>query len=1748
MSLTDSIAEALNIKETPIADAVVSGPTSTPLTPDEQAYANEMNQILNGPEAANITDSASWKEFITRESLKLSDEDYNAMMDRDMRALVKGEKGLTDFQQSAYNFAKLRNQALTEGLPGAVGVSVARQLMAQAYVDNPEMNALPRSTQEYNEHFGAKLSIIEDAVRMAQYNADEAGAWSKTKYGLSEAFPIPFLNTSAYTFSDPVEAIGQDTSSWNRIGNMRKFRDLVTAKFYDTSISPVEFGNWLDKNMKDMYAAGVNPSRVSALFDTLEEFNPGTELIYAGLDAASLAQIPYRVAYGAIKGTTLASKAGRALGGAIVGVAEQIPFGVKAVTTLNSRIVDAAVKGTADGLSKVGKMKRAGNAKGAAEELLKDLGEPTERAGKERVKKIYWDHAVDDAAKPDVLADRSLSRTAPITSNKVLEEQEARVISRFNTFSQNLAKKRNELLKSIYEEVADVLKAEEVYGDIKGLNGVLKSTEPQMTTDGNLIVSVRLDKQYMAKPVYHSTEPGTATDADLFTRNVDVKTTKKTKGVDTDSKKHLEFIKKRDANAETPKNGYVKTSKAYQKDPTKAIVKDIKEALAQVKLSARAKEVVGKEILDVFKNGRFDKEALMKSHHAIMYAMDREELLAAIRGQIKSRAKQLGYKIPAPADQIIESTSKMRQVVNVANDPGRKKALTEMNKIVKAMTEHGHKVEGHLELTPQGYWNIRLDFNTQKGFGTMFMDTVDMKQTGWRGFLSGVFTATSNPTDVRILNSLRHLDASTIRQNAEQLGNAYNALSKDKRALFDSIRLVSEKFGAEYDLEHLLQRGVDPEVVDLYGRWLIFNDWDYILMNAAERQDLAYRGVKVVKYNDIPLAGGRGLGREIKFTNADEMVGKLNREQRDIVFNSTDIGAAKPIREINDKSLRDAFKRGYRVFEAVVSNVDNVKAKTAYFLLDPKALEIQELPQFIMSYVPGGRRFFDRSASYVKQLRIEKMASGRDAIVGTSTFMTDLDSTGLIKRTAKLEEIRQAIVHNDLAKADRLIAEADFKKAPFKNANEFKQWAKQWDIDIIHEQNALEVVKEGTPLSSYDRITKSLDADKPLLLDNEYNMFHRSRFQALDTEAKMQKAHRTGKDLMTYDFDIAEPADFEHNLRYMVNDMVHKNLMSNFTDFYAERFAKTFGDAGVIMKSDVTLPKEMLFARIIETAGNEKIAAAARTAQKNYQVIRSVPTDFDKAAAKFVSGAFRTIGNAVQDFFHVTEPVAHGVRLNLNKFVNSDPLGYIRAMTSHWYLGMFNVSQLWKQAAAVTAVASMDLPHFLKAHKYAFPFTLALAGAQGDVEKALLKFAPEMTSKEKRVLYENLVRMGTFEHGVAGGFLESRQTTKNLLNKVSMGPFNYGEMFNRVVANLTALYKFGMHEKAMTVDELGKVLEYGNNMFMKMDAVGLARAQTSTIGKTMLQFMGYRMKWVESVLFDKELTGNQRAMLALVNSILVGGEGMLGVAGWNMISNCFNSDTTAETLTQDQEGAVRRFLSRGLLNYWSDQPGGIDIDFGGPVDLSLFDTADLFTGIGHFELPSVTALGKMGQGLMRVREAVSRGFFEGFTKDDFNNYLQVMAQDGSLPPSVSKPLLGYLLWKTGKQFNAQGRLTLENNSAMQAILTGLGFSTLSSKDLYKAMIQYSDAKKAEEILYKNAKEWYNQLSREFNPAVEAKLQALFRMSPLSDRVKSKVLQRLSKEALQDSLTPYVHRLARRQYDNAGDTGNNLILKFNEGEQ
>lgn len=1059
---------------------------------------------------------------------------------------------------------------------------------------------------------------------------------------------------------------------------------------------------------------------------------------------------------------------------------------------------------------------------------------------------------------------------------------------------------------------------------------------------------------------------------------------------------------------------------------------------------------------------------------------------------------------------------------------------------------------------PDGRWGVDVKIPLNGGFGTLARKEARNPADEFvrhRG-LSSVFTTTSKPTYIRDIDELRELEVSQVQELGDSVRKLVKSVKGEDKPVLEAMMNTSRETGAFYKPETVTSMLKTEQAQQAYNGYRLLNDLDYITINASRRDILVKGGWKAMKYGDESL----GYSKMLRLTPS-ETLSKMRETNRRIIFGDV---KAEPIKfsnlTVTDETLEKMVNDGWVLVERSYGPDEFTQASSVYYFLNGHSLVENDIPQFVTHYVAGGRRFFDRMATYAKQLDIREDEQGVKHIVGVKTIAADLDSVGFSNKVSKINAIRRALAKNynnpDERAITEMISKADLGDAPFNNAETFKAWCQKHGIDYKNVDNDILALADGKPMTTLESMRKV--AEMSVDADEWDRILHRSAYQAYTKEAQIQKWHRSGKDLLGWNFqDLVQPVDFDKQMRYMVQDMVNARVMNSYQDMMANDFANRWGH--IVKNGDNMTAKQMLNSvhKLSDFKQDPAESLRALIFAENYRAVRGTPTGVDAQIAENFDALIKTLNGKLPEGF---DEIAHGARLTAAKVKEWGPLHQQRHLTSTVMMGLMRTKQFITQIAPISYSFLMKPVATAKALKVVFPMTTEMITSKGSWSKATERFlrSEKLYSPETMKLWEALKDARIFENTpYAGAFEMSDATSKwSKFDRIQFAPKNFGEIFNRVLAHTAAYYDLGYGSKGITTaKEMAEFRSLGNTLYMNMSPTGLSRIQNTELMKTLIQFKSANLRFWETALFDRNLTGNERRRLVIGLAAIGGMRTFIGAEGAKAVMNSIDDAINffkPETLEgqpsrlEEEESVARRILEAGLLGYWSGSDG---YDWGAFVRLPATELLEGFADIFSDPFKGIPSIAADTAMMNTVKDVVLSVQAFNSRRDTYQGWLDAMKVMATTPrgvPGVKDKFTAAYVWQTATMWDSRGRLTIENAALVDKVMATLGVPRMSTQDLQAAYIDDAHEKeKIQDYVTEYTRIW-NLWKKSHNEAYWEQLMSLEKLPTLDERQKAEAFKELKKMSDYDIIIEERKRRMLREWENP--IGSNYMTQLDNLER
>ena len=1029
---------------------------------------------------------------------------------------------------------------------------------------------------------------------------------------------------------------------------------------------------------------------------------------------------------------------------------------------------------------------------------------------------------------------------------------------------------------------------------------------------------------------------------------------------------------------------------------------------------------------------------------------------------------------------------------------------------------------------PGGRWGVDVKIPLSDGFGMMAKkDSLNLADNTMRHIgSSAIFTSTSKPTYIRHLDELRELEAANIREFGESVQRSRAAVKGPEKDVLDAMLNEGIMTGSWRTPDYVADKLSSQAARDAYNGTRLLNDLDYLAVNNARRDTLVRDGWKVMHFNNESL----GYAKILRKT-PEETLSELKSTTRKIIMGDPSI-APQSFADlgITEERMKQLVKDGWVIVERTFGPNEFTKAKAVYYFLDGHSLVESDVPQIVTNYVAGGRRFFDRAATYAKQLVIEADETGKEFITGVQTIASDVDSIGFAQKVGKIEQVRKEVAQMgdfiDNKRVSDLINRLGLTDVPFKDAESFIAWCQKHGVDYKHLDNVIAPLRNGEMLPSYARVKDSITSavsDEDML-----EILHRSPYQAYTKEAQMQKWHRSGKDILSWNFeDYAKPVDFDKNLRYIVNDMINSQVMQPYSDMMANVFAKRWGDK--VKGFGNMSAKQMLNGvhKMSDFSEDSLETSRALIFAKNYRVIRNIPSDWDADLAKGFNKVLQVARAGTPKEF---EDIAHGVALTAKRVADWGPQKQARHIASSVWLGFLNTKQLITQIAPITYVALMKPASFAKGFRKAIPLTYELITSKGSWSKATERFlkSEKLYTPETKALWRSLIDARIFENTIYAGALETADAGSkwSKIDRVNFATKNFSEVANRVIAYTTAYEELGFGAKGInTAKDMAAFRSLGNTLYMNMSPTSLARIQSTETGKTLSQFMSAHFRFWETLLFDKNLTRDEKIRLGLGILGMTGIRGFVGVEGarrainWTKdIYNYFRPETIEEkTYPVEEETAAERILDAGILGYISGSEG---YNWSSFISLPATQLIEGFSDILSDPISNIPAVAAATSIRNTVQDAFRAIAAYNHSRDSYEGWresLKVMATTPRGIPGIKQKFAAATVWTEGKMWGTNGQLIYEDAKTLDKVMSLFGMPRMSSEELTAAYIDSAHEREKIDEYVKETKRLWNLWVDSHNDSYWEEIRMLEESPMLNEAQKVEAFKQLQKSPHFDTI-------------------------------
>lgn len=910
------------------------------------------------------------------------------------------------------------------------------------------------------------------------------------------------------------------------------------------------------------------------------------------------------------------------------------------------------------------------------------------------------------------------------------------------------------------------------------------------------------------------------------------------------------------------------------------------------------------------------------------------------------------------------------------------------------------------------------------------------KETG--GLLGGFRGTTAKSTGVRRANALMRyeVDTAILPETLKAVASIEN-LNKQNRALFEGVVEEGRRAEKWVSSEWMRANNYPEPVINAYENYRTLNDIEYVLANKQLIKEKTEQGAKLIEFGfdektGLPLT--RGVEEEVPLNP--------NSLSTDVFYFRVN-GDEVPTR-LTKEELILAAKYGYRMTKSPESYKD-IPASVIRNLYDPSRFKAKPLPSQLISYIPGGRRFYSKDNTFIKQLDVFKSErTGRKYVADVITITAGTSIDGARKFASMLEEGRTIL--RDFRKGFITAEEATSSlqrglgtvMPVAGNINDFDTWAKTARLNLEPEA-VIEAVADNAPLQSYHKIMSDVLAED---IDNVHTRFSRSASSLYTEEQRIRKSHRSGGDLPTLFEDfVPKRMDSAEEMKKIVNDITNAASIKAFDRYYRENFRRVFKE---VVNPQVRNEKLLdVTALVKREESNKKAWDNAAMAIRHYKTIKHTPNRFDEVVLEGFDNMLR--------FFRVSEDIIEGSH-------DLKALDRLRGMNSYTTFA-FAPAQFIKQfGSAAMSKLLMNPREFANSMRLWAAYGLSIDGTPESLKAAgkVLGIAEEELPQIRK-FFDNVKAIKSKGKYSEGGILDAGVDMSRAFIKGSMIPYTTGEELDRTLSAMMALLDYGRGWKDnmfRTADvtklggaELAEVLNKMNRYYSNMDAAGMAPVQGSKIFQTVFQFKTYQLRWFE-LMSDTELSAAQKWGFYLASAALY------GTIGFGL-NNLFS--------TTENEGL--QAVSYGLLDYTVQKLLSEDsyvpaIGEIGSAEALSFIEAGLNIGEAVVNTPIVRFVNSTTQSALRLFRAGQQLFTDPeYTYSAWLEDMKILLTSSDNPfTGVARTSRAAEAFLTGQLRNSSRDLSAKDIGNIDTIMYLLGVNNLRDREMYRAFDANSTGK------------------------------------------------------------------------------------------
>lgn len=848
-------------------------------------------------------------------------------------------------------------------------------------------------------------------------------------------------------------------------------------------------------------------------------------------------------------------------------------------------------------------------------------------------------------------------------------------------------------------------------------------------------------------------------------------------------------------------------------------------------------------------------------------------------------------------------------------------------------------------------------------------------------------------------------------------GIVYNAMSslttkieKGNEKVLDYLINRTRADSKWYSSEGLRALGISKRNIAAYEAYKALSDLSWLLYRRNLVDQLTKNGMKSVSISVNGTLYDVGISKRKDYKDikgfdilrvegyddvAEDLVGELNPE---------------------DLSLT---AQDYNFYRTLYSSHG-----TNYVAIRKDSLIEQEIDAVSLdvSYIPG-RMLFSPDSAFIKQT----VTNERGQLNAINTLFAHPDFINTKKAAVAMEEMRQLVIKVDDGSMTEEAAMKAFKE--IKNGDLVRRYG-----DWTSFKNACKGEDAIFSLNPRDRIQVVRDGEKieGLSMSDEQEFFNFKGASFLgysNFEKIVEKRMRKGANIYNpFTLSTAPRMTATEEIATTVHNIMNTTTKAEYTALMAEDMVRLFKGKGINTLAEA---KDALLYGAPQGL-NSDVKDAVDHMSRMYKTIFGLPTEFDIAVER---GMQRIASAICPDYAG-----KGGLRTSTYYAIrNMSPLKKTQALAFHWYLGMLNFRQFYKQASSLTQAVQMSPVAGGKALGLGIPFMIYMMSRDGGLGQRIAKMA-SMNLKDLDLLAKTVNRLDVTSRGSYSGALEldAKSTARWKLNSTFF--YDAGDRVNKyftaLVTALEAQAK-GVDLSKLSEADIANMLVRQNTLYLNMGRAGMSPIQTGML-RTLTQFRGFTFRWLDTIFGERTISAGTKWAMG-VTTLLT--SGVVGAVGRGAASTVYN--WMSDKAIDDD---AKQIVTQGVLD-WMMQELGYDVSVGEFFEISAGDLFDSFISAPPSLKAMPSAFNTMLMPYVGLYHMVNPQNEVGETFFSYKDWLyteaSMLAKGGDLPSGIGKYLTLYGIYNgEGGLYNRQGYKTREDMSTARKIAYGLGFRSI----------------------------------------------------------------------------------------------------------